>query len=202
MEEATDQRKQTRKKWTPQEIVELTNIVNTFTDSPWAQIAKELELKTQIKRTPRQCRDKWFSDAHPNISYEEMKPEEIDRLVRLVALNKENINGKEIIHWRVIQKNFPTRSENRLKNEFKKYLRRQDPKIRPRHRVDNTVKEAKKMIDDRPPVAEHDLDVEPVQEGIAPPQIQLAPPTGQFSIGTIVMPSMSFTYQNSTFFQQ
>ena len=112
-ESGTNKKKKStvRMRFTPQEDQELARLVSVHGDQDWNKISAELSKQSQnVKRTPRQCRDRYVNYLSPEIKNSEWTVEEDQCLILHYLLTP--------YHWRSMTNLFPGRSEVSIKNRF------------------------------------------------------------------------------------
>lgn len=102
-----------RNRFTPQEDKEIIRLVSLYGDQNWDKISSELTRTFQkyIKKTPRQCKDRYFNYLSPNINKNEWTLEEDQCLMHNFMLY--------LPHFKSMKHLFPGRSEVSIKNRFR-----------------------------------------------------------------------------------
>ena len=118
--------KKLRNPFTAEEDQKIINLAGKYGTRQWSLIASFL-----VGRTPKQCRDRYSNYLAPGFFKGEWSKEEDELLSKLYA----EIGPK----WSVLQKSFPGRSSNSIKNRWNYFLCRQD-------KIENNDCEKKTML--------------------------------------------------------
>ena len=98
----------------------LKNQVKQLKSPNWEAIAESLGSKG-LKKTAKQCRDRWIHSLNPSLRKEDLTKEEG---LKLFELHQEH--GPK---WKLISQQFTGRTDNFLKNQFFSLLRKALRKI-------------------------------------------------------------------------
>lgn len=98
-------------RFTSQEDQELIRLVSTYGRQEWKKISSEIYNKTHIKRTPRQCKERYNNYLSPDINNSDWTLEE-DKILLTNCLSIHN-------QWSSLKSLLPERSEISIKNRFK-----------------------------------------------------------------------------------
>lgn len=99
--------------FTPEEDEKIKHLVNLYGNKHWSVIASFL-----VRRTPKQCRDRYTNYLVPGLFKGEWSNDEDDLLKKLYIQN-----GPK---WSVFKNHFPGRSANSIKNRWNYFLSRQE----------------------------------------------------------------------------
>ena len=92
-------------KFTKNEDAKLESLIKEYGEGEWKLIAEKMS-----PRTARQCRERWTNYVNPKLSKDPWTKEEDDLL-----MEKHREHGNK---WKIIEKYFPTRSKNNIKQRF------------------------------------------------------------------------------------
>lgn len=93
-------------KFTKTEDAKLYNLVQVYGENDWRSIADQMPY-----RTPRQCRERWTNYVNPDLN---KKPWSMSEDMCLLSKHRDFGNK-----WKIIQKFFPGRSKNDIKQRIK-----------------------------------------------------------------------------------
>lgn len=129
--EKKNERKRCRKLFTKEEDEKIKELTEKYGTKQWNIIAQFIE-----GRTPKQCRDRYCNYLFPGIFNGEWSTEEDELLMELYK--------KYGPRWTTLQRSFPYRSANTIKNRWDFFLCRQidDPNIK--MKLDNNKTNDKK----------------------------------------------------------
>ena len=98
--------------WTEQEDSLLCSLTGTYGGKRWRVVANTLSatLPWTIRKTPKQCRERWYTHLNPNILESPWSVEEQNILFR-----EHKMMGNK---WAAIAKSLPGRTANATKNYF------------------------------------------------------------------------------------
>lgn len=94
-----------RGRWSAEEDVRLRRLVETYGAHRWRVVGEMMET-----RTNKQCRERWLNALSPNIRLEAWTPQELKQLVEEVE--------KRGRAWASLEKLFPGRTANDIKNKW------------------------------------------------------------------------------------
>lgn len=100
-----------RMRFSPQEDQNLIRLVSIYGDQDWKKISTEISKTShKVKRTSRQCKDRYINYLSPEIKNSQWTMEEDQCLIFHYLLTP--------YHWRSMTNLFPGRSEVSIKNRF------------------------------------------------------------------------------------
>ncbi|OMJ83334.1 hypothetical protein SteCoe_15800 [Stentor coeruleus] len=111
-----DSDKRKTKLWKCEEDQILRNLVKQYGSKRWTMISNELNKAFGIKRTPKQCRDRWFNNLCQHGKAAPFTDSDITIIIEY--LNK---YGNQ---WSKIAKHLPGQTENSIKNYMYATVRR------------------------------------------------------------------------------
>jgi hypothetical protein len=98
-------------RWSSEEDAALTLALGEVGEHKWHEVSAELEEKTGIERTGKQCRERWLNHLDPVLTKGPWTVEEFEILSQAHAI----LGNK----WSEIKKQYlPNRSENTIKNKW------------------------------------------------------------------------------------
>ena len=112
----------TRVSWSKDHDVKLTELTTKYNNRNWKQIAEIMQDYFNDKGlTAKKCREHWFNFTDPNLNKTSLTDGEE---LFLLVYHYEYKNK-----WAMISKNIPTRSNNKIKNNFSSLIRKVCRKI-------------------------------------------------------------------------
>eukprot|EP01038_Epipyxis_sp_PR26KG_P011962 gene11962-16011_t len=110
-----------KKAWSTDEDAILVSMVERLGTNKWASIAEAIITQVPgVKRTGKQCRERWHNHLDPNVVKSTLSPEEII----IITTSHEELGNK----WADIAKRLPGRNANQIKNYWYSFLRRNSRK--------------------------------------------------------------------------
>ena len=104
------------KVWTESEDRSLKDIRESDESGSWSQVSKLLEESIGIRRSAKQCRDRYFNYLANNNSDSKWRDSEVDLVFNLFL--------KHGTKWSLISKEIQSKSESQIKNLFYATIRR------------------------------------------------------------------------------
>ena len=73
----------TRKSWSKEEDDILIRCIHAYGIGHWSTISQSLQEQTGIKRTTKQCRNRWMNSLDPSVNHQDWTPEEEQTIYNL-----------------------------------------------------------------------------------------------------------------------
>ncbi|OMJ92796.1 hypothetical protein SteCoe_4335 [Stentor coeruleus] len=104
------------KLWTVEQDDLLKQLVENHGSQTWPMICQEFLETSGVKRTPKQCRDRWVNNLRSEKNDAPWKEEEV-----MILFDNQSKYGNQ---WSIIAKEMKGRTENQIKNLFYSTIRR------------------------------------------------------------------------------